>query len=57
MKISAIIRWILTAGLLYLVFLESGPWTMTALALCAVGVELEIFLLVRLMRLLREALE
>ena len=35
------IRLILSAGLLYLVYGETGPWTVTALALALIFTELE----------------
>ncbi len=39
-KVSIVIRWILTVALLYGVYVETGPWTTLTLALLFLHTEL-----------------
>jgi lipoprotein signal peptidase len=51
-----VVRIVLTAALLVMVYRETGPWTTLALALITAGVEAAGFMLDRLLKEVRNAL-
>ena len=51
-----VVRLVLTAALLVMVFRETGPWTTLAMALMGAGLEACGFMLDRLLREVRNAL-
>lgn len=54
MKYKTVIRYILTAALLYGVYTETGPWTLGAFALIAITVESVVLIIGRKLGSLRD---